>query len=299
MSAEPARDFSHSSGEALSAIDAHFLTAAKSEVQKLLLSEELELPRISSLANRIMRVAADPNVDVDKVVELVQTDEVLAGRILQLINSAFFATRQEVQSLRHAIVLLGLRSVGDLIFSYSMKMKVFKCERYQPLMQAIWEHAVASAVATEVVAQMRGSGDEPGFMAGLLHDIGKPLILSAIVTTETKLAMDPIGPEHAMAMLDQLHCPVGALIARKWRTSEAVQDAVRSHSTFEPDTQALTGFVHCGSLLAHHAGFSYRPRAVDPAQHPGLVTLGLADAETFENAAQTVKTHAARMLHVY
>lgn len=299
MSAEPAKDLSLSSGGSLSAIDTQFLTAAKAEVQKLLMSEELELPRISSLASRIMRVASDPNVDVDKVVELVQTDEVLAGRILQLINSAYFSTRQEVQSLRHAIVLLGLKSVGDLIFSYSMKMKVFKCERYQALMQSVWEHAVAAAVATEVVSQLRGSGDEPGFMAGLLHDVGKPLVLSAIITTESKLSIEPIGPDLAMAMLDHLHCPVGALIARKWRSSEAVQDAVRNHSTYTAETKPLTGFVYCGSLIAHHVGFSYRPRTIDPAQDPGFVALNLADQKTFDNAAQTVKTHAGRMLSVY
>lgn len=285
--------------EPIAGVDAVFLNAVKVEIQKLLVSEDLQLPRISSLATRIMRIAADPNVDVDQVVTLVQTDQFLAGRILQLINSAYFATRQKVQSLRHAIVLLGLKSVGDLIFSSSMKMKVFKCERYEKLMKQIWEHAVACAVATEVVTQMRGKGEEPGFMAGLLHDIGKPLILNAIVSTEERLGEEPIGTHACITLIDMLHCQVGGLLGKKWRIAEAIQDAVRHHHTYSSDTDPLTAFVYCGNRLAHHVGYSYRPETVDPTTDPAFVALKLSDPTTFENVSSTVKSHATRMLAIY
>jgi HD-like signal output (HDOD) protein len=246
-----------------------------------------------------MRIAADPNVDVDKVVALVQTDEFLAGRILQLINSAYFSTRQQVQSLRHAIVLLGLKSVGDLIFSSSMKMKVFKCERYETVMKSIWEHAVACAIGTEVVAQMRGHGEEPGFMAGLLHDIGKPLILNAVVATEERLGEEPIGKRAAITLIDMLHCQVGGLLGKKWRISDAIQDAVRHHHAYGSSSEPLTAYVYCGNLIAHHIGYSYRPETIEPMKDPAFVALKLADPGTFENITNTVKTHATRMLSVY
>ena len=121
--------------------------------------------RMSSVATRIMEIANDPNVDVDEVVRLIQTDPFLAGKLLNLINSSYYARRQEITSLRHAVVLLGLGPVGDLIFSVSVRMKVFSCEAHSPLMEALWRHSVACAVASQVMAQSMRQTKEPAFPA--------------------------------------------------------------------------------------------------------------------------------------
>lgn len=299
MSAEPEKA-SESVPDELKDLDPRFLKAVKTNVQKMLLSDDLEMPRMSSLASRILDIASDPNVDVDRIVELVQADAFLAGKILSLINSAYFATRQEITSLRHAIVLLGLKSVGDLIFSVSVKMTVFKCPEYENLMTRIWEHSVGSAVATEVIAQMRGDGNEPGFMAGLMHDIGKPIVLTGIVEAEQqRMQGKHVGQQAAEVLLDRMHAQVGSLLARKWKFSEEIQAAIKDHHEFDADRTELSQFVYCGNRLAHHVGLGYRHEPVDFASDPGFTALKLTQGPTVDKIVATVDEHAKRLIQTF
>jgi len=297
MSAEPEPG---EAGNALKDIDPNFLKVVKKHVQKMLLSDDLEMPRMSSLASRILDIASDPNVDVDRIVELVQADAFLAGKILSLINSAYFATRQEITSLRHAIVLLGLKSVGDLIFSVSVKMTVFKCPEYEVLMTKVWEHSVGSAVATEVISQMRGNGSDPGFMGGLMHDIGKPIVLTAIVESEAQLLRGQhIGPAAAVLLIDRMHLQVGSLLAKKWKFSSEIQTSIRDHESFQSDGASLEKFVYCGNRLAHHLGLGYRKEDVNFAADPGFTALNLTAPDTLDKVISTVSEHSQRLMQTF
>jgi HD-like signal output (HDOD) protein len=303
MSAEPGKaeaPANATSADALKDLDPRFLKAVKTNVQRMLLSDDLEMPRMSSLASRILDIASDPNVDVDRIVDLVQADAFLAGKILSLINSAYFATRQEITSLRHAIVLLGLKSVGDLIFSVSVKMTVFKCPEYESLMTRVWEHSVGTAVATEVIAQMRGDGNEPGFMAGLMHDIGKPIVLTGIVEAEQqRMGGRHLGQNVAQVLLDRMHAQVGGLLSRKWRFSDEIQGAIKDHHEFDADRSPLSQFVYCGNRLAHHLEFGYKHEVIDFAADPGFASLKLTQGPTVEKIVSTVDEHAKRLIQTF
>lgn len=290
--------------EGLMGVDAQFLKAVKTNVQKMLLSDDLEMPRISGMAARIMRIASDPNVNIDRIVELVQTDAFLAGKILTMLNSAYFAMREEVTSLRHAIVLLGLKAVGDLIFSVSMRIKIFKCPEYEKLMTKFWEHSIGVAVASEVIAQLRGMGKgsaaDPGFMAGLLHDVGKPLILEAVVRAEDQLRRrQRIGEEAVIQLVDELHVQVGMLVARKWKTGDDIAAAIEHHANYNPDAGRLSHFVYCGNRITHHLGFGYRQEEFSPNLDACFTALDLASPQTFDEITGVVRRHADRLLHSF
>jgi HD-like signal output (HDOD) protein len=285
-------------GSGFGEIDEGFVRSVKMNVQKMLLSEDLEMPRMSGLASRILEIASDPTVDVDRIVKLVQADAFLAGKILGLINSAYFATKQEVTSLRHAIVLLGLKAVGDLIFSVSVKLTVFRCPAYDTLMRKLWEHSIGTAVSTEIIGQICGSGGTraPGFMGGLMHDIGKPIVLSAIVETETqRRTSQHLGQSTAVTLVDRMHVHVGHLLARKWGFSLEIQEAILEHQTWNPNAGKLAQQVYCGNKLAHHLGFGYRDRDLAPNLDPGFAALNLT-GDTLEKIKATASEHTTRLI---
>lgn len=276
-------------------VDDVFVRQVKENVQRLLLSDDLELPRVSSIASRIMQIARDPNINVDRIVELVQADAFLAGQLLALVNSAFFALRQEVTSVRHAIVLLGLRAVGDLIFCVSLKMKVFNSKTYQNLMSNLWAHSIATGVGTEVLSQ-RFAGGRPGFMPGLFHDIGKAAILASIVTTESeRRPNNPIGEAAAITLMEQLHRQVGVLLVRKWKLAPEIEECVKSHETFGKGMSDIAKLVYCSNRIAHHLGLGYKKIPLVLDQDPAFVSLGITDAETLKPILDQVSEHAARL----
>ncbi len=277
--------------------DEAFHRAVKTRLQKTLLSEDLEMPRISALATRILEIANDPNVDIDRIVKLVQSDPFLAGKLLTLINSSFFAMRQEVTSLRHAVVLLGPKPVGDLIFSASIRMKVFSCKTHHELMESMWQHSVGCAVASEVLTQVSGGGKEPGFLAGLLHDIGKPLVLAAIADTE-QMTIPPkrLEKDGAAMLIDHLHVQVGGLLAKKWDLGDALAHTIRRHDVYDPNGPKLTHFVYCGNRIAHHLKMGYKHTEVVPVTDPGFQALKLDKPEVFSRVLQTVELHAQKFI---
>ncbi len=285
----------HDITDGVAGVDEPFLKAVKARVQKMLLSDDLDMPRISSLATRIMDIANDPNVDIDQIVKVIQTDPFLAGKLLTLINSSYFAMRQEVTSLRHAVVLLGLRPVGDLIFSASVRMKVFNAESYRSLMESLWVHSVGCAVAAEVIGQMRGMTKEPAFLGGLLHDIGKPLVLTAIVETEN-LAVPPkrIEEEAATMLIDHLHVQVGGLMAKKWQLGESLTESIRLHDAYSDDASPLRKLVYCGNKIAHHLKLGQKHEELVPSLDPCFADLDLTSADLLAGIMKATQEHTDR-----
>jgi len=131
-------------------------------------------------------------------------------------------------------------------------------------------------VGTEVLAQTRGKGGEPGFMAGLLHDVGKPILLGAIMDTEKERlgAKKHIGTEAATQLLDQLHCQVGTLLAKKWRMTADLQRAIGCHQSWSDDLELLTQLVYCGNKIAHHLGLGYKESELVAFDHCGTSVGG-------------------------
>lgn len=281
--------------DGLVGVDEQFLRAVKDKVQAMLFSDQFELPRDSSAAARIMRIAGDPNADIDKVVELVQTDAFLAGKLLSLINSAYFSTREPVSSLRHAIVLLGMKSVADLVFCASVRMTIFKSNAYANLMSSFWVHSIATAVASEALSQH--DGGEPGFIAGLVHDIGKPALLVALVATEKDARNgESVGEDAAMQLIQQLHEQVGGLMARRWGLSDEIQEAIRDHGGFRPDGGRLALYVYCANRVAHHLGFGGPPTELTPSLDPGLNAIDFTSQDAFDKLLGAVTAHTKRLV---
>ncbi len=268
-------------------------------LEEMLYANDLSMPRVPSLALRIMATANDPQADVNRLAELVQSDAYLAGEVLKLINSSFFGMRQDVSSLRHAIVLLGCRQVGDIVFLVSAHLRIFNCHAFRNLMNSIWVHSVATAVASEIIAQMRGRKGDGAFMAGLLHDIGKPIILTALSgNTNYAPPEQRIDEGLAIAFLEHLHCKAGSEFGRKWGMSHTISDVIRNHHRVDEASAPLQQFVYCGNRIANHLGFGYKESPLDIQEEPIFAGLGMVSSDTLARVADAVKKHTEGLLQV-
>jgi HD-like signal output (HDOD) protein len=169
--------------------------------------------------------------DLNQVISL---DPVLVGRVLKLINSAYYGLGNQVTSLVRAIIMLGINTVKNLALSTAVLSNLSSRKDFQALdMEGFWRHSLCVGVAAKILAKKRGVDPKLAdeyFTAGLLHDIGK-IPMNAVLSSDYVAAIadsdrrrislhrsetDIIGLDHAAA---------GTMIVSAWKLEGAVGDA--------------------------------------------------------------------------
>ncbi len=144
-------------------------------------SPQADLPTLPTVAIEISQLVRSETSSAQDLERLIMTDPALAARILAVANSAFFGLRETVTSIRQAVVLLGFKEVQNLVLGVSV-LRLFNpgLSAAGLSLMDLWMHAVGVAAASATLAERspRVATAENAFAAGLLHDLGKPLLLS-------------------------------------------------------------------------------------------------------------------------
>ncbi len=140
------------------------------------------LPTFSPILSKLVASLARENVSFAEVAGLIEKDTVLAGNVLRAVNSALYARRATVSSVRHAVSLMGIVKLRNT----AMTLTVANLWNRVPA-PAGWSsarfnlHSAAVAILADLLAQnLEVEYPEGAFAAGLLHDIGLFLIAVAL-----------------------------------------------------------------------------------------------------------------------
>jgi HD-like signal output (HDOD) protein len=190
----------------------------------------LDLPLLPVVATQVLQLAGDPNVDATKLSALIQQDQALAGQILRIANSPAYASRSPIVSLQQAIAWLGMTMLAGLAFSVSVQSGVFKVKGYEKEVQILWRQALATGLYGKEIARRNRHNVENAFLCGILHTIGKPLLIHLILQDRGDFSSQP-----SWAIMDtliqELSIMAGTKLAEAWQLPEPVQEAIR----FYPD----------------------------------------------------------------
>ena len=193
---------------------------------------EIELPLLPQAASQVMALASDPAADAAKLSGLIHQDQALAAHVLRIANSPVYMPRSPVVSLQHAVAMLGITLLSEIAFTASLKSGAFKAPGHEDDVKRLWRHSLASGAFAKEVARMRRVNVESAYLCGLLHEIGKPVILQ----TATALAQTQrLTLEKAIlyGWIDGYHSRVGALIAEKWGLPKQVATAIQYYDDYD------------------------------------------------------------------
>jgi HD-like signal output (HDOD) protein len=218
-----------------------------------------KLPALSPLLMRLVQTLARDSDDVSfgQVALLIERDAVVAGHVLKVVNSPLYQRRASVQSIRHAIVLLGLAKVRNLALGMSVSHMWVKMKAAPGWSMAEFnQHAVAMAVLADMLTQrLRVIEGEAAFLAGLFHDFGRLLIAVALPAEHTAIAALhqkehlPL-PDCEKMILGFDHAELSSDVLATWRLPLATQAAVRYHHAPDNDhTLAVHGELHLSQVL--------------------------------------------------
>ncbi|MEW6669741.1 MAG: HDOD domain-containing protein [Thermodesulfobacteriota bacterium] len=217
-------------------------TPAGEEKLRQIQSYISKMPSLSTTVMKVMEVCNKPNTSPNDLNRVISLDPVLTGRVLKLINSAYYALPNQITSLTRAIIMLGLNTVKNLALSAAILQSVGGKDSFRALsMDDFWTHSIAVGVTSKALsAQKRipASLREEYFVSGMLHDLGK-IPLSNRYPEEYLQAMDLArAGESALCLAEQQifgvdHCRVGRMIAEKWELSGVLGDSLVHHH--DPD----------------------------------------------------------------
>jgi HD-like signal output (HDOD) protein len=217
------------------------------------------IPMLPDFAHRVIDMVSDEDVSVAQLAAVASKDQVLASRLLGLANSAYFASMTEISTVQEAIVRMGTAAVRNMVvtvcFYSRMQDRNLYGERGKPLL----EHGIGTAYMARLVAEWVGLDEEEAFMYGLLHDIGKLVILKAA---------------------HEVRRQTGAAVLRRWRLPSILDEPIVCHhdwtkATHEPRKAAVT---YMANRLSHRYGFGCEADPVDLLPDPVCKELGIDQA---------------------
>ncbi|MCS6953212.1 MAG: HDOD domain-containing protein [Bryobacterales bacterium] len=228
-----------------------------------------KIPAFPPIVLRVLDLASDEEVDVRKLVELITADTALSAQILRLANSPLFGLTARVDSLQHALVVLGLRRMHNLAMTAATSNYLRSALRTRELHRC-WLHSLASALLSAELARLFSQPEDSAYTAGLLHDIGRLGLLVAHPEDYTKLLRqlaeaggDPLELERQAFGID--HCEAGEILAQRWGLPQEIQRAARQHHQAPGEDAGPDSLLWFSCQMADALGYWAVPSANVPA----------------------------------
>lgn len=208
-------------------------------------------------------------VDLPGVCRLLETDPVLIAAILRLANSPFYGFAREIGKVSDAAVLLGVHSLKQLVISFSL-MKNLPQSSHEGLdHRGLWQHSIAVAVASKVLAREAGLDQDEAFVAGILSDIGLVVLEQClgdeylpVLGYQAEQCCPLVVAEQAVLGVD--HGQVGAAAINKWGLP-AIYAEVALHCDQVLDQAPASPFVDLVQLACQLVKGLWITPAIDSA----------------------------------
>lgn len=234
---------------------------------ELMIMTASDLPTIPVVATKVMQLIESESATAEELARVVASDPAVAARVLKISNSSFYGCQRQIQTLSHAIVVLGFGTLKSLVVAASVK------QVYQPYgltEKMLWEHSFGAGLAARIIAkETRLASVEEAFLGGLFHDIGK-IIMNSVDKQRFQDVMqrcfnDGLTFEEAeLQVYSYTHSEVGGMVIKKWNFPDFLMRAVLKHHALEfaadedPYQVGLTCVVSLANLFCHKAGIGIR-----------------------------------------
>ena len=243
---------------------------------------QLELPVMPDLVLRLQREISEGRSSATTIAGWIRADPAVAAALLRTANSSLYGARRPISDLTPAVARLGLRTVHSLVISIALKgqfqTKNPTCVR---VLRRLWDHAMADAAASRALAGRQDHDAEEAFVAGLLHGIGRLVVLRAIDCLAQIDADVPTEIDAMAQLIEQIQAPLGVQVLTRWKLApEIIETARRVELAPAEDDLPLVRIVRAADCFARKLGFHPRPdRALDLNAEPAIIGLGLSEIE--------------------
>lgn len=241
-------------------------------------ADTLDLPSMPTVAGKCLGLLRSSRVDFNAIAREVERDPIVAAYVLRQANSAALRPRVQQDRLSTAVTCLGTENLRLLLLQIAARtLFESKDARITHSFREIWKHSLAVAMLARSLAAVLGQTEsDVAYEAGLLHDIGKPIIAVMLLQFEQTARSDARMGLSSGLWLDavqNIHRFVAVALARKWNLPETVAVCIENSTEFEEsDPLSSANIVRMANALAKHSGL-YIGRT-DSEEVATLITVG-------------------------
>jgi putative nucleotidyltransferase with HDIG domain len=216
--------------------------------------DTLVIPTMPEVAARCLTLLREEDVDLRVVAKLIEREPVIAARLLRLASSAALGGEKS-PSIQQACARLGAAALRKLIMDATAR-QLFQSRdpRIAATVRELWDHSLAVALLARDLAAILGTVDPEGaYLAGLVHDVGKPIAAAILLELErsTQASRFTLTADSWLLAVQGVHRTVGVAVVDKWKLPEAIAQAIRDSSEFDnADRDSLANVVCFANSVA-------------------------------------------------
>jgi len=237
------------------------------------LKRSQDLASLPHVAGRVLKLIQGKKAEIKEIAKIIEADPILTMKLLRVANSPIFATRSEITSIQHALMLLGMKRISNIVLSVSIYSKFFINTHKQAamLLERFFQHSfLTGTTAKSLTYAIRRQYDENEFVGGLLHDIGKMAMLQ-VHPKEYSMVRQLIREEGIndlaaeKEVFGENHIEVGQQIAHLWKLPEEVMRIIAFYRNPEANEihRELVAIVSFSDLYVEKKAYALRPNEVE------------------------------------
>jgi HD-like signal output (HDOD) protein len=215
-----------------------------------------KLPAMPKTYGCLQQALSKPSVTAADIGDIVNADAAIAGKVLQITNSAFFRLRKPMVRIKDAVTYLGFATIRNLVLSAEISSQ-WTNSRHLPGVdfEQLQNHAHFAAAACKSLAAGRVSADD-AWLTGLLHDIGYWVLVQEC-PDEVARAIELARTQHIPLVecerrtTGATHAEIGAYLLGLWGLPYSIVEAVALHHT--PSLVNTHGYDLLSALAVSHA----------------------------------------------
>jgi putative nucleotidyltransferase with HDIG domain len=209
--------------------------------------------------SRLDEAINNPRSSITDIGKIISEDQGLTARILKLANSPLFGYFAKIETISHAVTIIGIQQVRDLALALSV-MDVFTGIPKELInMEQFWRHSIATGLTAKLIAtSQRESNLERFFVAGILHDVGRLIMLIKIPELYVEMFEECRSKGRLLHEVERErllfdHAEVGGQLLRKWKIPPSVAEPVEFHHRPQRAEHypRETSLLHLADIFAH------------------------------------------------
>jgi putative nucleotidyltransferase with HDIG domain len=241
--------------------DADVTAQVQEIVVRRIEEDDITLPPLPVVASKCLSLLGSADFSLMELAKIIETDPILAAQVVRLANVAARAPVAPVKSIAECVGRIGANDLRLYLLEASARRTFESVDRdISRLCRGLWEHSLATAiVARDLLRHARVKQPEAGYLGGLLHDIGKPVVATMLLDAETRLrgtrTQSWFPPATWSVLISSIHRRVGTALAVKWGLPESIARSIRDSVDYDSgDSHCDANAVRLANALAKREG---------------------------------------------
>lgn len=199
-------------------------------LRRSLATSSVQLPTIPEAIVRLDKLLRDPDCSIAQVADAVRAEPAIATKVVGFANSSYYAGFPRTSSVEGAIARLGMRETKNIVQAVAFGSRLLRVPGWEREIDLLYRRSITAACAARALADQQRRDPDEAFMAGLIHDIGRSVLLSTVGEFERTLGRrGALDRAFVQQLADGVHADLSALVAEAWNSSLSTVVGVRYH----------------------------------------------------------------------